>query len=289
MDNMTVSNPGEQLQLILQKLYPFDPADHSSIFFHLDYALMGEGDMVRFTYDSCINHMVRRLITTAAFLKRRYDTDSFPSGRYIQEIRRHIRDFTRLPYQEIEKILTLLVECLKERDGKPAKTILTRLRKTSRSRGLFCYICGSEMDYENGDETDDKSRIEMDDEQIEEIHNAFEAEHRWPKAMGGKNGEENLIGACARCNRMKKNYINASDFHYEEISLVSDFDDKNFSTEFKWTYRIAILAKNEYKCVICGKDAQIVGKLYFARRETSDNWHFFNIDTYCGNHVPSEL
>ena len=271
MDNISISNPGEQLQLLLKKLYPFEPEGQLSVLIHLDNALMADGELLKLTYNSCINHMIRRLITAAAFIKRRYDTDSFPSGTYILEIRRYLRDFTRIPSRETEKILTLLTECLRERDGSPTQTTLARLRKSSRDRGLYCYICGGEMDYEKAKE-----------------YNSFEGEHRWPKAMGGKNGEGNLFGCCVRCNRLKKSSMDASDFHYEEISLVSDFDDTNFSTEFEWTYRIAVLARNEYRCVTCGKDAQIVGELYFARRETSDSWHFLNINTYCAKHLPHD-
>jgi 5-methylcytosine-specific restriction endonuclease McrA len=106
-------------------------------------------------------------------------------------------------------------------------------------------------------------------------------EHKFPKTMGGSNELSNLKIACEYCNNEKKNYIDASDFHYEHISLSTNDDDESFNLEFKRSYKIALWAKSDYSCVLCGQLTEFIGRLDFVRRNPNDSWHFLNIDAVC--------
>jgi len=267
---MNKINPGLQLRRVLEELYPYDK-DKGGVFVEIDYAIMADGEFSRLLYDSSINYLIRRLITTSEYIKRRFDIDDYPSGTYVEKIKEHLKDFTQIPYTHREKVQGILLECLRLRKGNPSQATKDRLFRQSCSRDLRCYICGGEINY--------KQRKK---------YNSFEVEHIWPKSLGGRNEGENLTGACCKCNSSKRDYLDASDFHYEEISLVSTEGESSFSTEFTWDYRVAVLAQHEYKCVLCKKDAQTVGDLHFARRETSDSWHYLNIDVYCSKHLPKE-
>lgn len=121
---------------------------------------------------------------------------------------------------------------------------------------------------------------------LEQTKYSIQIEHIWPKEMGGKDDDDNLKAACEQCNQSKQSYIDASDFHYEEICLITDKTDNNFETELNWQYRVALWAKNNYECVRCGKPAQYKGTLEFVRSNPNDSWHFLNIDTYCEDHIP---
>ncbi len=269
MSNDLIENPGRRLQALLQEIYPFDNSGSKSFVTEIDYAIVAEGEFARLLYQSSINYLIRRLITSAEYLKRKYA--SYPEGRDIEEIRAFLRDFTRIPNSQSEKIFTVLMECLKSRKRKIPQKQKDDIRREARIRGEKCYICGCEIDFERANESQ---------------FNAFTLDHIWPRKMGGKSSLDNLKVACKRCNENKADNIDASDFHYEEICLVTDKVDKNFNTEFKKGYKIAVSAKSEFKCVVCGQPVERVGELYFARREPSDNWHFLNIDAYCSEHTP---
>jgi 5-methylcytosine-specific restriction endonuclease McrA len=234
----------------------------------IDAALLAEGDFAELVYNSCINYMVRRLITTAEYLKRKCDKEGLPDPgrRFIISLRSFIRNETDIPDRGIEKILILLVECTHARNREPTLFAKERVRKDARNQGVRCYICGRELDFAQ--------------------HDLVVVEHVWPKAVGGGNETFNLRMCCSDCNSRKADYVDASDFHYEEISLVSDKGDEHFSNELRGEYRVALWAKSAYTCVICGKPASYVGELELDRRNPNDSWHFLNIDAYCGQHAP---
>lgn len=262
-------NPGKMLQVLLREIYPFDNSSSKSFVYKIDDALIAEGQFAKLVYESSINHLVRRLITSAEYLRRKYAL--YPDERYLVEIRKFLRDFTHIPFSQREKIFTLLVECLKERERDASQKLRDNIRKEAKTRGITCYLCGCEIDFERTNAP---------------RFNSPTLDHLWPRNMGGKSLESNLKIACKRCNELKADYIDASDFHYEEICLVTDKQDASFNAEFKRKYKIAVSAKSEFKCVICGEPAERLGELQFARREPNDSWHFLNIDAYCSEHMP---
>lgn len=261
------ANPGEQLRLLLERLYPFDAASKKSFVTMIDDALLGEGQFAELVYRSSLNYVVRRLITAADYLRRKYHDDSYPPERYITEIRHYIHDYTRIPSIQAEKIVTILLECLREGKLEPTAKTKSQIRSRARSKGDKCYICGEDIDFEQ-----------------ESQYNSFAVEHIWPRKMGGSSHDFNLKQACQRCTQAKADYIEASDFHYEEICLVTDESSDHFSKELRWQYRVALLAKSEYRCVVCGRPAEYFGPLQLARRDPSDSWHFLNIDVFCSQH-----
>ena len=262
-------NPGEQLRELLQKLIPFEPSAKMSFIDRIDNTLIADGEFARLAYASCLNYLIRRLITTSEFLKRKYSGDQFRSDEYVQVIRRFIRDYTRISPAQVEPMLSLILACLEERNRAPNQTTKDRIRAEAKRTDMYCYLCGRAIEFDQPDQ-----------------YNSFDAEHKWPKAMGGKNARFNLKQVCRRCNRVKADFIDYADFHYEEMCLVSDKTSESFSNDLKWDYRVALWAKNDFRCVVCNKPAEAVGELLFARREPTDSWHFLNIDAYCSEHMP---
>jgi 5-methylcytosine-specific restriction endonuclease McrA len=254
-------SPGEQLRNELEHLFPDQP-DRSCFVSDLDNGLIADGEFAALVYRSSINYMLRRLITSAEYLKRKFDVSSYPPGMHVNEIRRYIRDYTRIPVSKQELILALLLACLAARDKETTLRTKSRLRREAGRRGLSCYICGNALDY--SDPT------------------SSQAEHVWPRAMGGSSDETNLRMACQHCNELKWNYIDGSDYHFEEICLVTDEGDQNFSAEFRDWYQVAVLAESDFACSLCGKPAAQVGALAMVRRNPTDSWHFLNIMALCG-------
>lgn len=267
----TEINPGHQLQLFLKELFPPDPKSETSFISKIDAFLIAEGDFAEVAYNSCINYLVRRFINTAEYIKRSCEKDglSEPDRRFIVKLRSFISDDTHILEKHTEKLLAILIECLNVRKKDPSKKTKRRILKSAKSKHeLYCYICG----------------VVLDLDQEDQLSSAGVVDHVWPSSLGGKNEDFNLKVCCSNCNESKANYIDATDFHYEEICLISNKHDDSFSTELRRNYEVALWAKNKFKCTICDKPASQIGKLEFGRRNQNDSWHYLNIDAYCEKH-----
>ena len=276
------TNPGEQLQKLLEEIYPLEPQDNSTeqnsfFVFNLDFAFKAEGNFSKLVYQSSINYLVRRLIYTAAYIKKKYQSDNYPPEKFVNELRRFIQEETRIEYNNTEKIIILLQQCLEARNKK-RKSSSKKVQKKrivtntiNQCGELRCYICGQSL-----------SETEMEEQDTIQI------EHFWPQALGGRTQDFNLKVSCLYCNNNKKSHIDYSDFHYEQICIINHKNDINCSDELARKYKIAIWAKNGYSCSVCGKKASEIGKLGFGRINLNDSWHFLNIESYCDLHNPEQ-
>jgi len=128
-----------------------------------------------------------------------------------------------------------------------------------------CFICGAEF-------TTDKYPT---------------SDHLWPRSMGGLSEKFNLRQVCQPCNNNhKKDFINNSDYHFEEIAVpVTTFDHYQKSKQPRW-FEIAIFAKANYRCEVCSQPAYRVGELTIGRKNLREGWHYMNLTAYCFNHKP---
>lgn len=266
VENLT--NPGERLRVILEDLYPSDLSSGQSCINKMDSALFADGSLASLVYRSTINYLLRRLVSTAVFIKRKCKKNNLPELSVQIEIKRFVNNKLNIHNKNtVEKIATLLVECTEMRDDKPSPGIVKIVKERKES---LCYICGRVLDFATVGNVD-----------------SAELEHIFPKGMGGSSkADANLKYACFKCNKGKKSYIDDSDYHYEEICFVTDEDDGDkFKNDFEYAFKLAIRAKNEYQCQLCKEPASIKGELHFARRDPEDSWHFLNIETYCAAHI----
>jgi ribosomal protein S14 len=256
---------GRQLQSLLKEVYPLNK-DISSFVARIDNAFMAEGVFSEIVYESTINYMMRRLIKTSEYIKNKNRFS--PDDKYIEEIRKYLKNYTNIPKDFTGRVLLLLIDCLKATNQDPSKKDAKILLDKAKKESLRCYICGQELGFSQSGE-----------------YNSAEVEHVFPKSLGGSSDISNLKIACHRCNQIKTSHISSDDFHYEFISLSQHKDDENFSKEFSWEYRIALYLRSGCKCVVCGKEARTEGKLNLARIELNDSWHFLNIEAYCDKHT----
>jgi hypothetical protein len=270
-----LAHPGQQLRLFLEELYPLDHKNKTTFISRIDEALRASSDFSEIVYASCINYMVRRLITVAEYIKQKGDKIGQPEYLFIRDLRDFIREETRIPPNKVEELLFLLLNCVKVRNKKPTPVTKKRIRRKAQEKNeLNCYICGVSLDFEQDGRGE-----------------SAEVEHVWPNALGGPNNDFNLRMSCHRCNtqrarcQSKKDFIDASDFHYEEICLVHDkADGEAFSIELRRDYEVALWSKSNFECATCGRPASYVGRLEFCRQNQNDSWHFLNIDAYCHEH-----
>lgn len=279
------SNPGRQLQLLLKEIFPPDAQHDTSFIWRIDDAVMADGQLVDVIYNGTINYLLRRLITTAEYFRRKCADGPFtdPEHQFKKLLKDFLREEIRIPRNRLGRFEVLLRECLEARARYPTEHTKKRLLKKAGLQGDRCYICGAELEYRttfehSGPDEQDASREE------ESQYNTAQVEHYWPRALGGLSEETNLKAACASCNLAKKDYIDASDFHFEEFCLVSSREHENFFKEFTREFRVAVLARNEFRCAVCGQRAEQIGELVFGRRNPNDSWHFLNVITYCDKH-----
>jgi len=259
-------NPGEQLREFIKKLFPADVKNDSFIS-RIDDLLQADGELIDLVYNSTINYVLRRLIVTADYFQRKCKKEGKGEEKFITDLRAFLKDDMHFPEKHIGSIFVLIRECLIKRNAQVAESTKHEIKKRARNNNKACYICGGELEFDIGDS-----------------YKSVQVEHKWPKAMGGSSDNFNLEVACQKCNCKKSDYIDATDFHYEKICLVSDEKDEHFSTEMKREYELALWAKTEFKCSVCGKSPADAGKLKFARKNPNDSWHFLNIEIFCEKH-----
>ncbi len=266
-------SPGQLLREELSKIIPYDANEQASTVSSFDKILKADGELSKMVYDSTLNYMVRRLVTSAEYLKRKYFDTTGSEQKYWVELRRYLRDHTEIPQTKLERIFAILLKCIEERNKVISPGTRNRVIGQAKQRGMKCYICGRDVLY---NPEDDPYR-----------QNA-EIEHIWPKSLGGSNNETNLKISCTRCNKLKDKYIDYSDFHYELMCAVTDKEMESFDTDFDWSFRVPVLAKSNFSCSIenCDNNAAFYGKLQFSRLDASDTWHFLNISAYCERHLP---
>lgn len=268
-DMENIINPGERLRKILEELFPSDFSSGQSCINKIDSALFAEGELASLVYRSTINYLLRRLISTAVYIDKKREKEGLPKFGVQNDLRNFInKNLAIRNNSTIEKIVALLIECLKVKEEIVSPSVVKAVKLRNET---LCYICGRQLDFAT----------------VGEMESA-ELEHVFPRNLGGSSkAEDNLRYACSKCNKWKKSYADDSDYHYEEICLMTDeeFDEKSFRASFEHTYKLAIRSKNQYSCYICNEPAVKRGELHFARRNPEDSWHFLNIDTYCAKHL----
>jgi hypothetical protein len=253
-------NPGQKLQALLMEIYPFE---HTSMGEKMDFDIRADGEFEKLLYFSSINYLVRRFITTAKFFYRKYPRKDYGEDRFRLELEKYFNDFTGYKVK-LEEIIIILVSCVENSEKKLSPGQKKKIEVTEKDAN--CYICGEE--YNNSP------------------HGALTIDHVWPKALGGDGSRGNLRGAHSVCNNQyKQDFIDSSDFHYEEISLVHVSRAEYYLSRNN-QYETAIFSKTNYCCSVCGKSAQEIGKLYIGRKDPNDSWHFLNLLAFCVQHLP---
>jgi phage FluMu protein Com len=285
----STTNPGEQLRNFLKKLYPQNSEAQTeelpnNFIDQIDRDLIANGDFSNIVYESSINYLVRRLITTAEFLGRTYKKENFNqdktevSIKWKDDLRNFFWQNTNFTRETIETLVFLIEKCLVASKKKLKTSRKRRIRKKQilSSNDIRCYICGRSLS-----ELSSIDELKSDDEEIQE---EIQVEHIFPRAMGGLTEDFNLKVSCSKCNGIKQDYIDASDFHYEKICLKSTETDESFKTELDNRYRVALWSKSNFRCKICNKEAAEAGRLQFSRSNPGDSWHFLNIEAFCEEH-----
>ena len=245
-------NPGEELRDYIAVMYPVGKGSAAE---RMDFDLQGDGELLSLIHSSLINYLVRRLVVTAEYHRRTY------TGEWKTRLRKYLRDYTRIPDKHHTPLLELLSRCLSAKDEPITDGTRNKVKKSERDKGHGCYVCGGSMDYGKPNQP-----------------NSHTLDHLWPNALGGSSDEENLRGACQICNSsVKQDFIDASDYHYEEISLVS-------GDHWNGHHRGAVFSRTKFRCGYCDQPAYRVGKLKVGRREDEDSWHFLNLAPYCPTH-----
>lgn len=264
-------NPGEELKKYLKVLVPkgslFSDEDleESDYISRIDYYFKHESEYFDLVYESSINFLLRRLIKSAHYFKKK--SEKLDDYSHLDNTRNYLEENTRFGEEEIERILVLLDIIINYSKRTPSPGTKKSLLRKAREDDLPCYICGRAIDF-----NDCKS------------WEFVQIEHCWPQKMGGANTPFNLKIACRKCNSNKEEYIDSSDFHYEHIAYKTILEENINHVEFKYPHKLAIWAKSNFSCTICERSAAEVGALKLGRKNKDDTWHYMNIVAFCDEH-----
>ena len=144
----------------------------------------GRGDWwVDALQEMAILHLTRRLVAAASAI-----VDSRPEWDVLadREIKQMILDTMVVDYFLIGEIHARLVPAVQAARRDISRGTRTQLISESKRDSPWCYLCGSDLDYESSD-----SPV------------SFTLDHVWPQAYGGDSDYDNLLPACKSCNGRK--------------------------------------------------------------------------------------
>lgn len=263
--------PGRALRELLCEILPYGQGGSATDSVAsspdaIDMFLRADGRLARLLYASTINYVLRRLINVAFYFDRQAAEYMQDRSFMVNQLRLFLSTHTTLSDRSTERATGLLVQVVRVASRDVPRNYKEAVRRKAVDAGKRCYICGCGLTLNKGARSD------------------AVVEHVWPRAMGGGNAPENLRVSCADCSEKKKDYIDASDFHYEMIALKSTGpDDRSFWTDLCSVHRIAIWLNGDCRCAHCGKLAEDVGELAFRRKTADDSWHFLNIEPICSS------
>lgn len=267
---MPTIDPGRELQLYLEREYS---RVNDEFLRQVDYDLMADGQLTELFRQSCINYMVRRLITTAEFFRRSYPPTTHGPQRHLRELRDYLGDFTRYSDRTIDDLMRILTRCLIVLDDEITDTQKNRLKRSARETNSDCSVCGGDLSFQGNP----ASWI------------AATVDHIWPRSLGGRSEDDNIQVACRACNEQnKKDHIDASDYHFEAISFPVVSYEGYRRDVLNREYEVAVFATTGFTCSVCRVPASRVGRLYVGRKDPADSWHFANLTAYCRHHKPEE-
>jgi hypothetical protein len=191
-------------------------------------------------------------------------------------IKRYLLGNTGISESHHAKIIYYLQRCLDVSDKKISPGVRNEALTQGQRSGGLCCLSGETLDYDLvGQEHSEATAKKQPD-----------IEHKWPRSMGGSSFPPNIIVSSVFYNRKKSDRIDGSDYHYETICLKTDRESNktSFESEFDSSKKLAVLAKQDYRCAVCGKTVSEVGPLSFSRKQVDDSWHFINIIALCGRH-----
>ena len=106
---------------------------------------------------------------------------------FRQQYRSYLNDFLLVSKAVLDGLLGFAIEAVDVADGKISDGLRKERRAWAERRRPNCYLCATYLNFE--------------DEKSDEY---CTLEHLWPSSYGGDSIAENLLPACALCNRARK-------------------------------------------------------------------------------------
>lgn len=164
------------------------------------------------------------------------------------------------------------------RDAELSTHQIREIRKFATAHSHRCYLCGRVLHYQGspfGDEGD---------EAITQIRQkrAFEIEHIWSQARGGRLSRDNLAASCNECNKIKKEALSPADLPLEAYQGWAN-EPESVKSLVNSQVRVALFWRQHGACAICSTPfyALQTDSLYLIPRETDQPFHFFNMMICC--------
>lgn len=125
-----------------------------------------------------------RIVAAGRSLKKLHKHDR---GLYRREYRSYLNDYLLISKHDLDELIGFALPSAEVAEGDISDGLRKDRRAWAAERHRNCYLCNVEMDFVD-----------------KEADNYCTLEHLWPSSYGGDSIEENLLPACAICNRVRK-------------------------------------------------------------------------------------
>lgn len=260
-------SPGLLLQELLIQLFKDEQISYSSI----DHSLKMENRFTEFAFKSAINYVLRRVIHRAQYIFKKKPYADLYSGEFRQELFDFFKFDTCFPEEYHERMVDLLIDILNVSSKKIPEGIRNRKWKEMIVEKYSCYLSSKPLDYSLR-----KAQRSKDNR-----YRIPELDHIWPQAFGGLSDSSNLEYASGHCNEHKKDIIDKTDYHFESISKGAHRDDNIYDDVLCITEKLAIAAKDDFKCQNCFKPLKSFSAIHYVIIDDNDSCHLFNLEVIC--------
>jgi 5-methylcytosine-specific restriction endonuclease McrA len=128
--------------------------------------------------------LVGRAVAAGRSLSRTYGA---ASGLYKRQYRSHLNEYLQIRRRDLDDLMGYALPAVEVADGEIPNGLKKERRSWAEIRHKQCYLCGTVLDFHNN-ESDDYGTLD----------------HLWPSSYGGDSISQNLLPACALCNRARK-------------------------------------------------------------------------------------
>lgn len=255
------TSPGEELfEHLAQRIY-FNRSQYAN---NTSYIHYGDESWDQYNVDANAMYYARRLVSIAQSLT----TLSLHQDHAVLQIESHIHKFNIFDTKrQVRKIAALSLESALESGKQISKSTKQRCWAECLPE---CYLCGHPV----GDSSVTNLTPHVRPGTLD---------HVWPQTWGGASSEDNLLPACAECNRRKDHMATWACFSIQTVAFgLQHHSEKKLETapgplRFA-VYQRAVMRRARERGLTLKKAAMSLGpSLPLAIESNNTDAHFFNL------------
>ena len=194
-------------------------------------------------------------------------------------------DVSEADKNRISDLLSSVTRRVFSQQGEPSDGQKSAIATFAETNGHRCYLCASPLNYVplSPALVQHLSPEQQEEAMFEHNRRRYELEHIYPASKGGSRSRYNLSACCNECNKFKGNFTTFAELQLETILVASEQQDRVLQT-FGKRQRFGLFWRQQGRCGSCSQPfyEKSDERLFVARREKSEAYHFLNTQIICG-------